>query len=193
MENGTPCTSPNTAISCPFLPDIGVRRHPAAELGEFRHGDRGEAFYRHALRCGQSRWLEGLPAQSLLMLNRALGAKLHAETDAKVLIEHPIPYRAIGWILSRGDRTGFLGNPRRHYQHLATRMSGGEIERRTARAWACWELAKRINPAWEADHVQIEREGIREPLFSEIEQDLLRHGLPGEHAEWAVALQTAGG
>lgn len=179
-----------TAIPCPHLPDIGARRHAAAELGEFRHGERGSAFYRHALRCGQSRWLEGLPAQSLLMLNRAMGARLCATADAEALIEHPIPYRAIGWILNEGERVGFLGNPRRHYQHLATRMSGWDVERRTARAWACWELAKRVNPEWEADLVQIERENVIEPTFSEVERSLLTHGLPGEYAEWSATLRT---
>ena len=169
---------------CPYLPSIGGVRHTAASLGEFRHGERGEAFFDQALRCAQSRWLEGLPAQALLMLNRAMGAKLAPDSVAG-----PMPYRAVGWILRHGEAVGFLGNPRRHFQHLATRMSGGETERRIARAWACWELARRINPAWEADERQIVREGIAEPSFEEVSADLERHGLPGEADEWLRALE----
>jgi hypothetical protein len=153
-------------------------------LGEFRHGERGEAFFRQALRCAQSRWLEGLPAQALLMLNRAMGAKFPAGEAAG-----PMPYRAVGWILRHGEAAGFLGNPRRHFQHLATRMSGGETERRIARAWACWELARRVNPAWEADVRQIEEEGIVEPPFEQVAAGLERHGLPGEVDEWLRALK----
>jgi hypothetical protein len=100
-----------------------------------------------------------------------------------------MPYRAIGWILRHGETVGFLGNPRRHFQHLATRMSGGETERRIARAWACWELARRVNPAWEADERQIASEGIVEPSLAEVTADLERHGLPGELDEWRRAME----
>ncbi|MGC4015470.1 MAG: hypothetical protein QM755_13280 [Luteolibacter sp.] len=173
---------------CPHLPDIGGVSHAASRLAAYRDTHRGTEFYKQALLCGQSRWLEGLPAQALLMLNRAMGATLCASRDADVLTEHPIPYRAVAWILSQEDPGGFLGNPRRHYQHLATRMSGHEIERRTARAWACWVLARRANADWEADELQIEREGIQEPSFDEVRASLLVHGLPGEHLAWEAAL-----
>lgn len=169
---------------CPYLPAIDGGRHVAASLGEFRHGERGEAFFHQALRCAQSRWLDGLPAQALLMLNRAMGAKFPPHSAVG-----PMPYRAVGWILRHGEAVGFLGNPRRHFQHLATRMSGGETERRIARAWACWELARRINPVWEADVRQIEEEGIVEPSFEQVAADLERHGLPGEADEWRRALE----
>ncbi|HEY8961472.1 MAG TPA: hypothetical protein VIM57_04640 [Luteolibacter sp.] len=169
---------------CPYLPSIGGVRHTAASLGEFRHGERGEAFFHQALCCAQSRWLEGLPAQALLMLNRAMGAKFPSDSPGG-----PMPYRAVGWILRHGEAVGFLGNPRRHFQHLATRMSGGETERRIARAWACWELACRVNPAWEADARQIAEEGIVEPAFEEVAADLERHGLLGEADEWRRALE----
>ncbi|BCU76226.1 hypothetical protein [Luteolibacter sp. LG18] len=176
-------------VPCPHLPDIGVDSHPASRLAAYRDGERGADFYRQALHCGQSRWLEKLPAQALLMLNRAMGASLCHRRDATVLADHPIPYQAVGWILRRDDGGGFLGNPRRHYQHLATRMSGWDIERRTARAWACWVLAKHVNPAWEADHVQIAREGIVEPAFETVHAAVVAHGLPGEHLEWQAALK----
>jgi hypothetical protein len=169
---------------CPYLPDVKGMRYAAASLGEFRHGERREAFFTHALRCAQSRWLEGLPAQALLMLNRAMSATFQSGFSPE-----PMPYRAIGWILRHGETVGFLGNPRRHFQHLATRMSGGETERRIARAWACWELARRVNPAWEADERQIASEGIVEPSLAEVTADLERHGLPGELDEWRRAME----
>lgn len=173
---------------CPHLPDIGMERHPASRLVEHRDGGRGPDFYRQALLCGQSRWLERLPAQSLLMLNRAMGAMLCNTRDAELLAAHPIPYRAVGWILRQEDRGGFLGNPRRHYQHLATRMSGHDVGRRTARAWACWALAREVSPAWEADQVQIGRDGIIEPSLEEVRASLGVHGLAGETLEWEAAL-----
>lgn len=187
----TPAILAQSVAACPYLPDIGENRHRAAELGVYRDRERGADFYLHALRCGQSRWLELLPAQALLMLNRAMGARLHAEENAELLEIHPMPYRAVAWILHRGEEIGFLGNPRRHYQHLATRMTGGDLSLRTARAWACWELAKASNPAWEADEVQIAKEGISEPTFSQVESNLLSLGLPGEHAQWRLAWEDA--
>lgn len=172
---------------CPHLPDVGAARHPASALAAFRDGPRGGDFYRQALLCAQSRWVEGLPAQALLMLNRAMGAQLVGE-DQAVLAEWPVPYRAVRWILRHGPGIGFLGNPRRHYQHLATRMSGHDPERRAARAWACWELARIENPEWEADLIQISREGIVEPCPGQVSDALQAHGLPGEWDEWRMAL-----
>lgn len=182
---------PDPVEPCPFLPRIGRERFPASALSDHRDGPRGGRFYHQALCCAQSRWLEGLPAQALLMLNRAFGARLDIEQDSVLLAEHPIPYRAVVWILRHGGGGGFLGNPRRHFQHLATRMSGHEIERRTARAWACWELAKAVNPDWPADLDQIEREGLVEPSRELNAKNLAGHGLPGEVDEWLKALDDA--
>ncbi len=173
---------------CPHLPGIGSSRFPASALGAFRQGPRRGDFYEMALRCAQSRWLEGLPAQALLMLNRAMGARLDAALDHDLLMRHPLPYRAVGWILRHGGAGGFLGNPRRHFQHLATRMSGHDPERRTARAWACWELARRVNPDWPPDLDQLESESLTEPGLEQIEHDLSTHGLRGEVGEWRLAL-----
>lgn len=183
--------SPDPINSCPYLPDIGASRFPASALSAFRDGPRGAEFYRLALCCAQSRWLEGLPAQALLMLNRAFGARLEREVGAEFLAENPIPYRAVVWILQRGEAHGFIGNPRRHFQHLASRMSGPDPELRTARAWACWELAKWVNPDWPADHEQIEQESLIEPTRGEVEKTLAGHGLPGEVEEWRRALSEA--
>jgi hypothetical protein len=173
---------------CPYLPDIGAVRYQASELAKFRHGPRGAEFYYQALCCAQSRWLEGLPAQALLMLNRAMSAQWLGE-DQAVLAEWPVPYRAVRWLLRHGSVVGFMGNPRRHFQHLATRMSGHDRERRVARAWACWELARIENSEWEADEVQLSKEGIVEPTSSEISEALQGLGLPGEWSAWQAALR----
>ena len=58
---------------------------------------------------------------------------------------------------------GFLGNPVRHFQHLATRMSGPLQEVRTARAWKCFHIARRVlgeRGDFPLDGRQIAREGI---------------------------------
>lgn len=176
---------------CPYLPDVGGLRHPASALAVFRQGIRGAGFYRQALCCAQSRWLDGLPAQALLMLNRAFAANLDPVPGTACLVENPLPYRALVWILQRGEGSGFLGNPRRHFQHLATRMRGPDRELRTVRAWACWELAKSVNPDWPPDREQIESESLVEPTRDEIVQNLARQGLPGEVEEWWRALGDA--
>jgi|GEM_PF-6422001 len=70
-------------------------------------------------------------------------------------------------------------------------MSGHETERRTARAWACWELAKLAGPDWSADVEQLEREGLVEPTLEEVTKNLAGHGLPGEVDEWLRAMAEA--
>lgn len=182
---------PGGVEPCPFLPNIGLSRFPASVLAAFREGPRDADFFYQALCCGQSRWLEGLPAQALLMLNRAMGARLEMGKDAKLLECHPIPYRAVRWILRYGGAAGFIGNPRRHFQHLATRMSGHGTELRVARAWGCWELAKATNCDWLADEEQIERECVIEPTLDQVENNLTRYGLPAEVDEWLKALNDA--
>ncbi|NIP96039.1 MAG: hypothetical protein GWO24_22415, partial [Akkermansiaceae bacterium] len=46
-------------------------------------------------------------------------------TDGEeVLAEWPLPFAAKRWVIENRPGGEFLGNPVRHYQHLATRMSG---------------------------------------------------------------------
>ncbi len=169
---------------CPFLPDadgslsaVSIRAAGA---------DRGEAFYRLALQCAQALWQRGLPAQAVLMLNRAFSADLGG--GVAVLREWPPPYRALRWILENRDEGHFLGNPRRHFQHLATRMSGPRAEVRTWRAWACWHLARIARPGDPADEAQIASEGLVEPDESTIGDRLGELGWPGEAAVWREAV-----
>lgn len=145
----------------PLLPKID-RPWRAAEMNSFGKS-RGPDFYGAAHCCAQSLWQEGLPAQAILMLNRALSAPLQGEEP--ILQTWPLPYRALAWLLLHRPEGQFMGNPRRHWQHLATRMVEPHKELRTWRAWACGYLAREILPENEfpPDLGQIREEGVVEP------------------------------
>lgn len=169
---------------CPLLP-VPDRVMSASDTRKFGK-DRGEEFYLAALTYAQSLWLENFPARALLLLNRAMGADLGEQ--AEVLVEHPVPYRAVAWILRNHFEEEFIGNPRRHWQHLATRMSGPRPELRTWRAWACWALARRWMPEMPADEKQIAEEGVVEPTLRMIEEEIGSRGWDREVSEWKAAL-----
>ena len=103
-------------------------------------------------------------------------------SDEKVLEEWPASYRAVVWIIEkyRTDEENFLGNPVRHYQHLATRMSGPRGGVRTVRAWACFHLAEVFAPEFPRDHEQIEKEKVVIPAFQVILEAIDRFGWKGE-------------
>ncbi len=169
---------------CPYLPRAD-RPLTHEVMLPFRR-DRGTAFYEAALRYAGSLWLQGLPARSLLLINRALGADLRG--GETVLDRWPLPYRAVRWILENrpDDEAHFIGNPRRHYQHLATRMVPPRETQRRWRAWACWYLARHLLPAdrFPADDVQLANEAVVEPGREVIVRALDQHGISGERALW---------
>lgn len=148
-----------------------------------RHGaERSAAFYQDALRYGQSLWISGKPAQAVLQLDKAWMADLAA--DHPVLEGAPSPYRALVWMMKRaatGD-CGYLGNPVRHFQHLASRMSGPRAEIRSWRAWLCFHMAERVLPprGFPRDGRQIGREGIWIPGFARSLSAVAEHGWRGE-------------
>lgn len=170
---------------CPLLP-IPDRKITVADikpLGKRRDGE----FYWLALNYAQTLWQEELPAQALLLINRALGCDL--TKDDELLAQCPLPYRVVVWILRHAPPAQFIGNPRRHYQHLATRMVEPRRELRTWRAWACWWLAcQMLDPNdYPADLKQLTEEKLREPTRGEIAGNLARLGLPREVADWEAA------
>jgi hypothetical protein len=117
-----------------------------------------------ALTFAQGYWLEGKPAQAILQLNRAFSADI-SEGDP-ILETWPWPYAALEWILEKAadGSCGFLGNPVRHFQHLATRMSGPRKEIRIRYAWKCFHIARRVlGGSFPLDGRQIAREGIHIP------------------------------
>ncbi len=155
---------------CPHLPTI-ERPYSAADITSLG-ADRGDTFHDTCLRYAQSLWIDGFPAKSLLLLNRALSV------PPDVARADP-PYRAIAWMLQNRPADRFIGNPRRHWQHYATRMNQPHKELRTWRAWACWLLACQNLPATEfpADLAQIREEGLIEPTQSQISQNLPQRDL----------------
>lgn len=169
---------------CPLLP---VPETPlTAESVATLASDRGGVFYHTALLYSQSLWLQGFPARAILLLNRAMGCDL-TECGA-LLARWPLPYKAAAWMIRNHLPDQFIGNPRRHWQHLATRMVEPRRELRTWRAWACWRMACLILPDMPGDDLQIAREGVHEPAEEEIASHLERLGLPGELDVWRDAL-----
>lgn len=169
---------------CPFLPvpACALDSSHTRRLGS----DRGETFYLAALEYAQSLWLQGLPARALLLINRALGANLQG--DEPILNDWPLPYSAAAWVMLHRSEDQFIGNPRRHYQHLATRMVEPRKEQRAWRAWACWFIACRLFPDYPADEKQIAEEGITEPDKATIFNQLEVLGIPDETMLWESAI-----
>lgn len=170
---------------CPFLPPVDELLTAAVtrRLG----GNRGPDFYESALAYAHSLWRRGYPARALLLINRAMGCAL--EGDEPVLQRWPIPYDAVAWILTHRLPGQFIGNPRRHWQHLATRMVPPRKDLRAWRAWACWHLARLAMPDLPADEAQLRDEGIREPPQATILRQLETLGHPGEAPLWAAVVR----
>jgi len=162
----------NTA--CPWLPAISARLR--AESMSFFRENRGADFQRAALCYAQSLWIEGKPAQAILQINKSFMADARCADGLSA-------YRALGWIMraAADDGAGFMGNPVRHFQHLATRMSGPRAEIRRWRAWACFHLAEKILPdGFHRDGRQMAREGIWIPGNHPVIAAIERLGWPGE-------------
>lgn len=165
---------------CPWLPHVDeIHDHTITR----RHcHQRGAAFYQDALRYAQSQWISGKPAQAILQLDKAWMTDL--SPDDPVWNEHPAPYSALVWIISRSaaENCGYLGNPVRHFQHLASRMSGPRSELRSLRAWCCMHLAERVSPpgSHPRDGHQIAREGLWIPGFGRSLSALHRMGWANE-------------
>ena len=179
---------PTLFPACPWLPEI-------SEIHDFtltrRHGHaKGAEFYQDALRFTQSQWISGKPAQAILQLNKAWMADLTG--DEPILKTHPSPYRALVWIMENaasGER-GYMGNPVRHFQHLASRMSGPRAEIRSWRAWLCFHLAeKTLNPGeFPRDGEQLAREGLWIPGVHRVLHEVAKNGWPGECDEVSPVL-----
>jgi hypothetical protein len=176
---------------CPFLP-VPASRITAADAQMLDSTADAVTCYEFRLAYAQSKLADGLPAQAILQLNRAFSADLGP--DAEILKRWPLPYAAVAWILdARPDRTGlFLGNPRRHWQHYATRMSGSLRELRIWRSWACCWLCHGRLPEDEFpfDQQQIEHEHIRIPHPDAVARQLDLQGMPGEARLWQEQLLT---
>lgn len=171
---------------CPHLPtgDLSLSAASLKRLGK----ERGAAFYQLALECSQSLWMKGLPAQAILLLNRAFSADLRG--GEAVLATSPLPYRAMRWIMEERREGQFIGNPRRHFQHLATRMVEPRKMLRSWRAWACWWYASEVFPELPDDEEQFREEGLVLPEAGKIWNALETYGLPGEASLWRSGLSS---
>lgn len=164
---------------CPYLPPC-LRKLSWRDLNPLRE-DQGEELYLLCLEYGQQLWLENLPARALLAVDRALYCDVSA--DAKCLKENPLPYTAIGWLVSQPTNQ-FTGNARVHYQHLADRVKGERAEQKKWRAWAAWAVVRRVRPDLPADP----KHAVIEPSHDEIRQGLQTHGIQGEVESWEKAI-----
>lgn len=165
---------------CPYLP---VPEEPLTASSLRSVGrDRGAVFYLLALSCAQALWLRGLPAQSILLMNRAFSADLSG--TERELNQWPLPFAGVRWVMENRSEDQFIGNPRRHFQHLATRMVEPRRELRSWRAWACWYLACECFPDFPGDEKQLLEEKVCEPSFRDIFENLRKVGLPGEAELW---------
>jgi hypothetical protein len=165
---------------CPWLPEVTepldfsvTRRHGAARGGEF---------YLDTLRYAQALWIAGKPAQALLQLNKSWLADLPAG-DPVLLAQAP-PYQALVWIMemAAAGHRGYFGNPVRHFQHLASRMSGPRAGIRAWRAWLCFHLAEKSldRAGYPRDGEQIAREGLWIPSFRRALDEVAKGGWTGE-------------
>src|SRR3954468_8296248 len=168
---------PSVLPPCPHLP-MPRKELDWRALHAFRETDRGAEFYFACLEYGHALWQTGFAARALLCLDRALGAELSG--DEGVLREHPLPYRAMAWLIAHTPRDVFLGNPRVHFQHSADRMNEPRREQRRWRAWACWALARVVRPDLPNDP----KHAVIEPTLEDIDAALREHGHPGEAELW---------
>lgn len=166
---------------CPHLP-------MAHEKMDYRvlegFGSRRDGEFFHAALCyGQHLWCCGHAGRALLALTRALYAELDGTEE--ILKEHPLPYRAMSWILQHHSSDDFPGNPRLSYQHQAMRIRGHRKEIRQARAWAVWALVSQIRPHLPGDTT------MKELSLDEIAVSLETFGLPQECELWRSCLDVA--
>ena len=175
---------------CPWLP--ATQRRLDASVTRRHGGVRGAEYYLDALAYAQSHWRSGHPAQAILQLNKSWMAEL---ADPPVLQVFPPPYRALVWILqqSASGHRGFLGNPVRHFQHLASRLRSPHPELRAWRAWLCFHLASRTleGHGLPQDGDQLARDGLWLPAWQRALAKVTTTGWPGEAAEARRAWRDA--
>src|SRR6187431_2043897 len=165
---------------CPLLPAAPASMDARALTA---HGDERDAdFYVTALTYGQYLWQRGLAARAILKVDRALLADLRG--DEPVLLQLPLPYAAMAWMLKHTPPDIFIGNPRVHFQHLADRMNEPRREQRRWRIWACWQICRSVRPEFTADP----KHAVTEPSQDDIFAQLTAHGVPGEAALWRGVL-----
>ena len=168
----------------PHLPTVSAKlnwEHTRAHRQEC-----GPSFYYACLELAQAYWLQGKQAQAILQMNKSFLADVPEP-------QYPLPYAALGWLLEHRREQEFLGNPVRHFQHLATRMTPPRKQLRTWRAWACFYISKKVLPAddYPLDTAQIKKEKLLIPEIEQVLDALDALGVSGEYASFASLVNTA--
>ena len=162
-HSSSPIMLQHTIPACPHLPQVTCEL-PITHTREHR-ATCGETYYIVCLELAQSLWQNNKPAQAILQLDKAMMANIPA--DSTTLDTHPIPYRAMVWFMTSTQTGSFIGNPVRHFQHLASRMNlkQPQPELRTARAWACLHLAESLlnREDYPRDQRQLDKENLEIP------------------------------
>jgi len=155
---------------CPLLPEVNAAL-PITHTREFRNACDAR-YFQSCLELAQSLWCSGSPAQAVLQLDKSM----MASSDDGLL---DYPYRAILWIIENTPDDQFVGNPVRHFQHLASRMNHAQpnAEVRVWRAWACLHLTEQlIDEVHPRDNRQVKKESLSIPSIDETLEQLSLHG-----------------
>ena len=145
---------------CPHLPII---TEPLTITHAKAHrANCGEEYFYACHELAQSLWQNGTPAQAILQIDKSFMASQYNNIGKS--------YLSILWMVKHSPEGQFIGNPVRHFQHLATRMNMSQpnAELRIWRAWACLHLIEKIhtqNNSYPRDKVQIEKEQLTIPTM----------------------------
>lgn len=158
---------------CPLLPKVN-QSLPITHTRKFRPAC-DSSYFLACLHLAQSLWRSGSPAQAILQLDKSMMASS---------TEEPLdyPYAAILWIINNAPSDQFLGNPVRHFQHLASRMNHSQpnAQTRVWRAWTCLHLTEQLIPEatniYPRDNSQIEKESLIIPTMKDTLLQLQKHG-----------------
>jgi hypothetical protein len=150
---------------CPHLPEIDTPL-PITHTRKHRESC-GSDYFQACLELAQSLWRSGSPAQAILQLDKSF----MAQTTKNL----PLAYHAILWIIQNTPDDQFLGNPVRHFQHLASRMNMNQpsAELRIWRAWACLHLTEKCSTInYPRDTEQIKKENLTIPSIEQTLQEI---------------------
>lgn len=172
--------------ACPHLPDI-LHALPITHTKAHRKTC-GPDYFQACLELAQSLWRSGFPAQAILQLDKSFMAD--AQKNLPLAFSHS--YQAIIWIIQNSPNDQFLGNPVRHFQHLATRMNMKQpnAELRIWRAWACLHLAEKCSkPHFPRDQEQIKKENLTIPSIDDTLRKITQLSDPAEAEFLAMLLR----
>ena len=157
----------------PYLPKASSNLN--AFHTKSRRKECGTEYYVACLELSNSYWVKGKQAQAILQINKAFLANI-------TFFPFQPPYAALKWFLENRLKNKFIGNPVRHFQHLATRMNNPRKQLRTWRAWACFIIAESVLPRddFPRDEEQIKNEKLVIPDKTFVAMNLKEYGLIGE-------------